>query len=193
MVQVCPRQRRRVQIQVPPISHALGPIPANAATSVPPTITPTPQYALTVTQFNSDVVECQSASFGDFGGFKETFCASSSVTISVGPSASVEVGKIQQNVGTLTGTALYTSISSALDKICPTATGETVQCSTDTVSISGIDYIQSDGTLGEGELVVSVQASSYNETKLRDAMIKSAALTAKASANSTNCYVAKQE
>ena len=60
------------------------------------------------------------------------------------------------------------------------------------MAIKHIDYIDGDGTRGEdGELVVSVQSSSYNDTKLRDAMIKSAALTAQTSANSTNCYEAK--
>lgn len=60
------------------------------------------------------------------------------------------------------------------------------------MAIRHIDYIEGDGTRGEdGELVVSVQSSSYNDTKLRDTMIKSAALTAQTSANGTNCYETK--
>jgi len=152
-----------------------------------------PFNAYTYTDFfDHDVIACESVSLGNYGGFTETICAGSSVTLTFAPSATVQVGKKQQNVGTLNGTALYTSISSALNKICPTATGNWASCSTTTVAIKQIVYIEGDGTRGEdGELVVSVQSSSYDDTKLRDAMIKSAALTAQTSANSTNCYQTK--
>lgn len=168
-------------------------IPASATTSMPSKPTSKhAQYAFTHTLLNHDVIECESSTIADYGGFMETMCAGSSVTLSVAPSASVQVGKQKRNVGTLTGTALYTSISSALDKICPTATGSWVSCSTNTVPIKKIDYVSHD-YLNQGELVVSVQSSSYNTTKLRDAMIKSAALTAQSSANGTNCYEAVHE
>lgn len=170
-------------------------IPASATTSMPSKSRPTsdhPQYAFTQTQYNHDVIECESSTRANYIGFMETMCAGSKVTLSVAPSASVQVGKQRQNVGTLTGTGLYTSISSALDKICPTATGNWVSCSTDTVAIKKIDYVQTD-YLKQGALVVSVQSSSYNNTKLRDAMIRSAALTAQASANGTNCHMATHE
>lgn len=168
-------------------------IPASATTSMPPKPTSEhAQYAFTDTLLNHDVIECESSTVANYGGIIATMCAGSSVTLSVAPSASVQVGKQRRNVGTLTGTALYTSISSALDKICPTATGNWVSCSTGTVPIKKIDYV-SDDYLKQGELVVSVQSSSYNTTKLRDAMIKSAALTAQSSANGTNCYDAVHE
>ena len=103
--------------------------------------------------------------------------------------ATVQVGSSPVHVGTLTGTALYTSVSSALEKICPTVSqtiGMTA-CQTDPVTINDIDYV--DGrSLAQGELVVRVDSSQYNATSLRDAMIKSAALTAQNSAQGKNCY-----
>ena len=109
--------------------------------------------------------------------------------------ATVEAGSSPVHVGTLTGTALYTSISSALESICPSVSQTTsaTVCETDAVTINDIDYVDPvDGTLARtGELVVQVQSSSYNVTSLRDAMIKSAALTAQNSANGSNCYSAK--
>lgn len=104
--------------------------------------------------------------------------------------ASVEAGSSPVHVGTLTGTALYTSISSALEKLCPpvTQTTSVTKCSeTDTVSIGNIPFVE-DEFLNYGELDVTVKSSQYNETSLRDAMIKSAALTAQQSATGKNCY-----
>ena len=170
---------------------ALPPTPTSMSSSATPRNTP--QFAFTTTNLlNHDVVACESTSLAYYVGTTQTYCAGSSVTLTFAPSATVQVGKKQQNVGTLNGTALYTSISSALDKICPTATGNWASCATTTVAIKQIVYIADDTTRGEdGELVVSVQSSSYNDTKLRDAMIRSAALTAQTSANKTNCYETK--
>lgn len=97
------------------------------------------------------------------------------------------------HVGTLTGDALYTSVSSALEQICPTAapTGFT-GCTIDTVTVPDIRYVDGD-SLEEGELTVKVPSSSYNLTTLRDAMIHSAALAAQNSAQGNNCYKQKYE
>ncbi|MCJ1280011.1 hypothetical protein MMC21_007836 [Puttea exsequens] len=106
--------------------------------------------------------------------------------------ATVQVGSSPVHVGTLTGTALYTAVSSALDDLCPPVSQTTsmTTCSTDSAIIPGIDY-ESLGFLDHGgELVVKVQSSAYNQTSLRNAMINSAALTAQNSANGTNCYEA---
>lgn len=105
--------------------------------------------------------------------------------------ATVQAGSSPVHVGTLTGTALYTSISSALESICPsviqTTSAET--CETGTITIKYIDYVDPvHGTLAQGELDVQVQSSSYNVTSLRDAMIQAAAPTAQNSANGSNCY-----
>lgn len=104
-------------------------------------------------------------------------------------SATVQVGSSPVHVGTLTGTALYTSISSALNKLCPsvTQTSRFTKCSTDSIPIKDIDYINGE-TLAQGELIVRVEASQYNATYLPEAMINSAALTANTSATGNNCY-----
>lgn len=104
--------------------------------------------------------------------------------------ATVQAGSSPVHVGTLTGEPLYTSISSALESICPsvTQTESMTTCSTDSVSIGDIDYVESDSLLDDGKLVVKVLASAYNDTGLRDAMIHSAALTANNSAQGSRCY-----
>jgi hypothetical protein len=103
----------------------------------------------------------------------------------------VQAGSSPVHVGTLAGTALYTSVSSALEKLCPpvSQTGSATACKTDSVNIKGIDYVSPiSNSMVEGELVVNVKASKYNVTSVRDAMIKSAALTAQNSASGKNCH-----
>ncbi|KAI9759840.1 MAG: hypothetical protein M4579_002047 [Chaenotheca gracillima] len=104
--------------------------------------------------------------------------------------ATVQAGSSPVHVGTLTGEALYTSVSSALEKICPPVTQTTSKtaCSTDTVAIPDIDYVEGGFLATDGELVVQVDSSAYNVTSLRSAMIHSAALSAKNSAQGKNCY-----
>ncbi|KAL9071734.1 MAG: hypothetical protein Q9161_003998 [Pseudevernia consocians] len=104
--------------------------------------------------------------------------------------ATVQAGTSPVHVGTLTGSALYTSVSSALESLCPPVTGTSVQsCSeTDQVTIGGIEYVEEDELQRDGEFIVKVATSSYNQTSLRDAMINSAALTAQYSAAGKNCY-----
>ncbi|OTA90549.1 hypothetical protein M434DRAFT_77744 [Hypoxylon sp. CO27-5] len=75
----------------------------------------------------------------------------------------IEAGTSSVHVGTLTGTQLYTSISSALDKICPTPSAK-------------------------GDTRFSVESSKYNESSIRDALIKSAAAAAQQAATGKNCY-----
>ena len=104
--------------------------------------------------------------------------------------ATVQPGSSPVHVGTLTGTALYTSISSALESICPSVaqTTSAITCETGTVTIKHIDYVDPvDGTLAQGELDVQVRSSSYNVISLRDAMTQAAALTAQNSPNCSNC------
>lgn len=104
--------------------------------------------------------------------------------------ATVQAGTSPVHVGTLTGSALYTSVSSALESLCPPVTGTTVQScvETDQVTIRGIDYVEEDELQRDGEFIVKVASSSYNYTSLRDAMIDSAATTAQYSAAGNNCY-----
>ena len=104
--------------------------------------------------------------------------------------ATVEAGTSPVHVGTLTGSALYTSVSSALESLCSPVTGTTAQScvETDQVTIGGIDYARDDELQSDGEFIVKVASSSYNYTSLRDAMINSAATTAQYSAAGNNCY-----
>ncbi|KAL8920513.1 MAG: hypothetical protein Q9208_006263, partial [Pyrenodesmia sp. 3 TL-2023] len=106
--------------------------------------------------------------------------------------ATVEAGSSAINVGTLTSDALYTSISQKTQSLCPPATkaGEFAHCATEAASIKGITYVADDELLRDGELVVQVKSSQYNLTSLRDALIKSAAMTAKFSTSPKNSYPA---
>ncbi|KAI4253230.1 MAG: hypothetical protein LQ352_003809 [Teloschistes flavicans] len=107
------------------------------------------------------------------------------------PSAYVQAGSSPVHVGTLTSTALSSSISSALESLCPsvTQTTEMTRCSEEAIKIPKIPYKNpGDGLLDHGELEIRVQASQYNATSLRNAMIRSAAMTAMTSATGKNCY-----
>ncbi|TVY40883.1 hypothetical protein LOCC1_G006489 [Lachnellula occidentalis] len=120
----------------------------------------------------------------------EDACSSIANCIPQAAQASVQAGSSPVHVGTLTGTALYTSVSSALEQLCPpvTQTNSATKCSeTDTIKIGNIQAIE-DNSLTTGEMDVTVKSSSYNATSLRDAMIKSAALTFQNSATGKNCY-----
>ncbi|KAI4138201.1 MAG: hypothetical protein L6R39_006911 [Caloplaca ligustica] len=104
--------------------------------------------------------------------------------------ATVQAGSSPVHVGTLTSSALSTSISSALDKLCPSVTKNSdTACSTDSVTIDHIDYKNAEEELmNTGTLEVKVESSSYNESTIRKAMIDAAALTAMQSAVGGNCY-----
>lgn len=92
-------------------------------------------------------------------------------------------------VGTVTGSALYTGVSLALEKLCPSVTQTTsiTGCETDAAKISDVPYVNA-GFLAYSTIDVKVGASQYNHTSLRDAMIRSVALTAMYTASSNNCY-----
>ncbi|KAJ5591554.1 uncharacterized protein N7459_001923 [Penicillium hispanicum] len=101
----------------------------------------------------------------------------------------VQVGSSSVNVGTMTGSALYTGVSKALEALCPTVTQTEswTACETGPAKVHDVPYIYAD-YLSEGSLDVSVETSQYNVTSLRDAMIKSAALTAMHGATGSNCH-----
>ena len=121
----------------------------------------------------------------------EDSCTSLTSCVVQTGAVTIEAGSSSVHVGTLTSTALYTSISSALDKLCPSVTQTTsnTYCETGTVEIKNIPYAKDDN-LNTGKLVVSVQSSLYNDSSLRQAMISAAALTANTSAQNQNCYQA---
>ncbi|KAJ5168164.1 uncharacterized protein N7482_003758 [Penicillium canariense] len=101
----------------------------------------------------------------------------------------VQAGSSSVHVGTMTGSALYTGISKALESLCPSVTQTTSMtgCETGTAKIKNVPYVNA-GFLAEGTIDVKVEASQYNVTSLRDAMIRSAALTAMNAASGKNCY-----
>ncbi|KAE8441020.1 hypothetical protein EG329_006084 [Mollisiaceae sp. DMI_Dod_QoI] len=105
--------------------------------------------------------------------------------------ATLTVGSAPVHVGTLTGAALYTSVSNALESLCPpvTQTTTSTQCSeTGEADIGGIQYIDIDESLNTGSLVVKVPTSGYNITSIRDAMIASISLSIQTSATGSNCF-----
>lgn len=133
---------------------------------------------------------CQACTL--IGGIADTpSCISVSGCVPTQAIAQVQAGSSPVHVGTLTGSALYTSISSALETLCPPVTQTTTSttCAETGQVISGISYVLENELATDGELTVRAEASSYNETSLRDAMIHSAALTAQqASTAASNCY-----
>lgn len=113
-------------------------------------------------------------------GFNAPSCTTVPQCTPTSAEVTVQAGSSPVHVGTLTGTALYTSVSSALEKLCPsvTQTKSSTACETGGVTVSNVEYVSAGSLDSNGELVIKVAASSYNSTTLRDAMIKSAALTA---------------
>ncbi|KAI0123271.1 hypothetical protein BJ170DRAFT_104251 [Xylariales sp. AK1849] len=119
----------------------------------------------------------------------EDSCSSMTDCIVQTGAVTIEVGTSSVHVGTLMGTALYTSVSSALEKICPTPTSSGfTSCKTDTVSISKIPFVEDDLLSNSGELQVSVESSTYNISSIRTALIKSVAMAAQQAATGKNCY-----
>ena len=101
----------------------------------------------------------------------------------------VQAGSSSVLVGTMTGSALYSGVSKALETLCPSITQTTgmTGCETGTAKISNVPFIDA-GFLSEGTIDVKVGGSKYNHTSLRDAMIRTAALSAMHSASGKNCY-----
>ncbi|KIW89865.1 uncharacterized protein Z519_09294 [Cladophialophora bantiana CBS 173.52] len=113
-------------------------------------------------------------------GFNAPSCTTVASCTPTSAQVTVQAGSSAVHVGTLTGTALYTSVSSALESLCPTVTQTQsfTVCETGSITIPNIEYVSADSLDTGGELVIKVASSSYNSTTLRNAMIKSAALTA---------------
>lgn len=92
-------------------------------------------------------------------------------------------------MGTLTGEALYTSVSHALESICPsvTQTDQPTHCTGQAI-IDGISVVDDNFLSAAGKIKVTAPLSSYNVTSLRDAMIRSLAESAAKSATGKNCF-----
>ena len=101
------------------------------------------------------------------------------------PSATVQIGTSPVQVGTLTSEALYTSISSAIATLCPvTAT----QCDEKTqIKIGNIVYVEEESLVTDGELIVQVDSSGYNDSSTLKTLIGMAAKSISSSATGNNC------
>ncbi|KAF2237024.1 hypothetical protein EV356DRAFT_497312, partial [Viridothelium virens] len=111
------------------------------------------------------------------------------------PTASATVDSSFVNVGQLTGTALYTSVSDALASLCPTPGGPglTMGCQSSSASIGPIAYYDATAAAGAAQpsadlLAVGVPRSRYDSTELRNAMINAIALVTNSSAAEKSCY-----
>ncbi|XXG98172.1 hypothetical protein Hte_004493 [Hypoxylon texense] len=171
-----------------------------AAPSIPPSsmITPPPaldQRDLTITKDlgppTTDRKHCQVCTRVVNN---EDSCHSMKDCIVQTGKVTIEAGTSSAHVGTLTGSALYASVSSALEEICPTPTRSGfTSCRTDAASIGGIPYVALDFLARDGALQVSVESSRYNATSIRSGLIKAAAAAAQHAATGKNCYEQKYE
>ncbi|KAK8024521.1 hypothetical protein PG993_012587 [Apiospora rasikravindrae] len=190
----------------------VGAVASAAATSFPPLpsqmqsitahvpiITPSPTLAgrdLTITKDlgppTTDMKMCQVCTRvvnneDSCSSIKDCVVQTGAVTIEAGPSS--------VHVGTVTGTQLYTSVSNALEGLCPTPTNNAkTECKAEgAVAVKKIPYKSGGFLAQDGELQVKVGASQYNDTQIRGALIKIAAAAAQHAATGKNCYEAEYE
>ncbi len=151
-------------------------------------------FVTTLTGGDQTIVEeCPSSVTAHYGGFPEIMCAGNVVTLSAPPSkasVSVKVGQNQVLVGSLTGSALYTTISNALETLCPSPTlGQPLVVPSGTDKIKGIVWVISKKELEkDGELIISIDSGNYSDPKIRSAMIQAAAKSFVTSARGANCW-----
>ncbi|KAI0181664.1 hypothetical protein GGR52DRAFT_577999 [Hypoxylon sp. FL1284] len=125
-------------------------------------------------------------------GVNENSCSSIKNCIVQTGKVTLEAGTSSVHVGSLTGAALYTSVSSALNKLCPTAEpNKYTSCDGGSVKIGGVSYVEAGYLNKHGDLAVTVESSKYNQTSIRDAMIKTAAASVQNAATGKNCYEAR--
>ena len=121
-------------------------------------------------------------------------CTSLSNCLPQTPTATIQIGSSPVPVGTLTSGALSSAISSAISSLCPPVTQTTTSTTCDEtskVTIPNIAYID-DGTLAtDGELIVQIDSSGYNDTALLSPLAGMAALSISSSATGGNCYEAE--
>ena len=108
------------------------------------------------------------------------------------PSATIQIGSSPIPVSTLTSTALFTSISSAITTLCPTTA---TTCDQDTkITIPNIVYIGFDDLETDGELTVQMSDSgSYDDSSILHTLIGMAAQSIASSATGGNCADATYE
>lgn len=135
---------------------------------------------------------CSSSLVKTSAGYTITSCEGTPVSLSHLPYATVQVGKVKQNIGTLTGDALFTSVSSALSSVCPKPTGGKGDCGGKLATIPDIAYSEENRTLVEGDsLELAVHSATYDTENRLDAFIKTAASTFANSTTGKNCWSGK--
>lgn len=115
--------------------------------------------------------------------------AGSSAVLYEPPVATMELGSSQVNVGsTMTGEALFTSVSNALTSLCPTPTsqGAWTACQTGTVTVGKAAYLNN-GEPEDGDVTLKVTDAQYNDTNHWNLFINMIAGAANASATGSNC------
>lgn len=169
--------------------------PATASSSAAPTTNSNYWVYTSTNMGNGQVVACQSTSMAYWGDVPETYCAGTSLTLYAPPSVTATIATATHvNVGTLTGAALYTSVSNALETLCPTPSNNAyTSCNNNSISIPDVVYWSGNDAEGgddtsNGDLQVTVPLSSYNSSDLRSAMIQSVALATNTSAQGSSCY-----
>ena len=110
------------------------------------------------------------------------------------PTATIQVGSSRVPVGTLTSSALSSAISSAISCLCPPVTQtntSTTYDETSKVKIPNTAYVDAGALAIDGELVVQIDSSGYNDIALLAPMAGMAALSISSSATGGNCYEAE--
>lgn len=109
------------------------------------------------------------------------------------PTATIQIGSSPVPVGTLTSTSLSSAISAAVSSLCPPVTQTTTSTTCDETSkivIPNIAYIDEGSLATDGELLVQIDSSGYNDTALLGPLAGMAALSISSSAAGNNCYTA---
>lgn len=110
------------------------------------------------------------------------------------PTATIQIGSSPVPVGTLTSSLLSSSISSAIASLCPPVTQTTTSTTCDEtakVKIPNIVYVDEGSLATDGELIVQIDSSGYNDTALLGPLAGMAALSIASSATGGNCYQAE--
>lgn len=109
------------------------------------------------------------------------------------PTATIQIGSSPVPVGTLTSTSLSSAISSAVSSLCPPVTQTTTSTTCDETTkivIPNIAYIEEDSLATDGELLVQIDSSGYNDTALLGPLAGMAGMSISSSAAGNNCYTA---
>ena len=175
---------------VAPATGAGNPCPWTAfpITSAAPATTPTPVSTITghfTTTIKTEVHSCTAMEVSQSADLETSSCVGSSTVVSWLPHVTVMADvSSRQSVGAMAAStrssALFTSVPSALDSLCPTPSpdGAATQCKGgqyDSVNITGLPY-QADASNNyylnhDGTLHVTTPGSNYTTAEIRKGMV----------------------